>query len=180
MNPAEFRSRFVSNVQQDPVLRTHATLIDELSEFVSFDALVLNALHPDDAAFLVNAGLPRQAAPFLHFTAYSEPDLRDLYDLYDMPPDLFPFGGNGSGDPLGIELSTRAVVYFNHDNEMRRIFINSTVSQFAEALCMYQEAQAHGTFKSLLERLSVVDSACADPGSMWPMEIAFALEEHES
>lgn len=176
MNPEEFRSRFIAKVRS--IFADMPNLADRQAEFLSFDSasLIEFGIHPDDVSFLVAAGLPKQAAPFLNFTAYSREELRDLYDLYDMPSNLFPLGCTGSGDPLGIELSSRAIIYLNHDDQNRRVFINSTLERFSESLCLYQEARSEGTLDSFLDRLSVFDAACAQNDSMWPFEIACELE----
>lgn len=181
MEPLEFKHRFVVCVRANPLFVEHPDLVMRLSEFISFDVDVLAefGVHPQDARFLALAGLPRQSAPFLDFVSHSADESHKLYDVYDMPATLFPLGGNGSGDPLGIELSSRAVVYLNHDDDMRRVFINSNISKFAEALCLYQEAQVGGTMNFLLERLAGIDLECIQPGAMWRMEIDSDLSDNE-
>jgi SUKH-4 immunity protein len=174
MGPEEFQQRFKAHIAADSVSVEMPDLARELSEFVTFDPDLLERyrLSADDIVFLSKAGLPRQAAPFLGFSAYAEKDLENLYTVGYLPRTLFPLGSNGSGDPLGIELRSRAIVYLNHDDGMRRILINSSLSQFAESLCAYQEARRAGTLKEFLRGLEAMDSPAAIPGAMWHTEIA--------
>jgi hypothetical protein len=88
-------------------------------------------------------------------------------------------GSNGSGDPIVIELSSRAIAYLNHDDGMRRVFINSSVATFAESLLLFQEAQIDGAFASLPARLASLDAAAAGPDTMWAREISLENEQHE-
>ena len=179
MNPSEFQSRFRAGLASNPRLKNMPDLLQERSEFVSFNdrTLVQGGLHPDDVTFLVSGGLPRQAAPFLSFSAYSASELHELHSLYDMPTFLFPLGANGSGDALGIDVKSREVVYLNHDDHMRRVFVNSSVSQFAHTLCLYQEALIAGITHSVLSQIASIDPFAAAPDAMWYEEIAAELEQ---
>jgi SUKH-4 immunity protein len=173
MEPAEFKRRFLAHVRSDPGMDEIPGLWDELSEFVSFDrsTLELYGLHKDDVDFLLKSGLPRDAAPYLNFSAYSRAELDELPDAHRLKGKLFTLGGNGCGDFVGIELASRAVVYLMHDDDLRRVFINSSISQFAEALCVCQEMGRARTLDHLLERLELFDPPAAAPGTMWYAEI---------
>lgn len=174
MTPSEFRQQFVASVLTDPDLDQVPELKERLSEFVFFarETLVAHGVRGSAADFLSEGGLPQDAAPFLTFTAYSERELTQLFELYEMPREIFPLGANGSGDPLGVELSSQAIVYLNHDANMQRVFINSSMHQFADSLLCYQLLLRQGRPYELLERLRSIDPAATRAGTMWHSEAA--------
>lgn len=174
MTPSEFRYRFIAHILADEDLASDPELLQRLTEFVSFDrSLLLQHGVPQTAAdFLCESGLPRDAAPFLGFEAYPAAEIAELYDLYDMPRTLYPIGSNGFGDPLGIELSSGAVVYFNHDCDMQRVFINTSVEHFALSLCWYQELRNQRKLDQLLAIVRQFDPPGAAEGTMWHAEAA--------
>src|SRR4051812_1865964 len=76
---------------------------------------------PTDArAFLAEAGLPDEAAPFLNFKPPKRGTLERVSHIYRQPPvyDRYRIiGGNGSGDPVCLdEEADGQIVYLNHDN----------------------------------------------------------------
>jgi hypothetical protein len=172
MSPIEFRQQFLSHIASNEGLVGFPELRETLAEFVAFDrALLLDNRVPTDAVdFLCASGLPRQAAPYLAFEAYSAAKLADLYDLCDMPRTLYPLGANGSGDPLGIELSSGAVVFLNHDNDLRRVFINSSVGQFAACLCLCQEYFTQRDSEHFMAMVQQLDPQAVAEGAMWRIE----------
>lgn len=107
-------------------------------------------LSQDQADWLVKVGLPTSAAPFLGFGDQREllslPSMAALYQERD--PEIAEryrvIGSNGSGDPVVLDIAANgAVVFLNHDNDLERILINSSVTQLAECLL---------AFKRLIER----------------------------
>ncbi|MDQ0070541.1 hypothetical protein J2W34_002326 [Variovorax boronicumulans] len=172
MTPIEFRQQFISNALANPGIEQIPELKEQLSKFVQFDreTLVVRGIDQSAADFLAEGGLPQDAAPYLNFNAYSEQELKDLYDLYEMPKEIFPIGANGSGDPLGIEISSQAIVFLNHDANMQRVFINSSIQQFAQSLLCYQQLLKQGQGHELLERLQSIDPVATKAGSMWHAE----------
>lgn len=172
MTPIEFQKQYLADVLSDTEIACHPELVNRLCEFILFERETLLAYGIDEAAvgFLVDGGLPADAAPSLSFERYSRQKLEELYDLYDLPRSLFPLGHNGSGDPLGIETSSRAVVYMNHDAQMQRVFVNSSVAQFAESLLLYQRLLKARKVEELLEQLRMIDPAAAVEGTMWHAE----------
>jgi len=178
LTPSEFKRRFLAHVRALSGLDALPDLRERLREFVTFDREVLEAygLRASDVDFLVASGLPRGASTFLSFAAYSHAQLEELYAQWELPSTLFPLGHNGSGDPLGIELSSHAIVLLKHDDGMRRVFINSSIPRFAESLCLFQELRAAKRLGELLAQLQVFDSDVAAAGSMWPAEVSAETE----
>jgi hypothetical protein len=130
--PEEFRAAFA----RDGVVTFPAAVVSSLS------------LNASDAEWLTRVGLPRSAAPFLDFGSKHEINLPTVAELWGMEDGsrYRAIGSNGSGDPIAIDTATGEIVYLNHDNGFERVFINSSVTKLAEALCAYQrliaEAQA--------------------------------------
>jgi hypothetical protein len=182
LTPSEFHRRFRAHVLSLPELDTVPELREQLSEFVSFDRLILEeySLNASEIDFLVQGGLPQSASPFLSFAAYPRRRLAEMYDQCDLLRTLFPLGHNGSGDPLGIELSSHAVVYLNHDDGMRRVFINSSVPRFAESLCMYQELLAANHLGQFLAQIEAIDRDAVAVGTMWYTEVVAGTSVSDS
>jgi hypothetical protein len=178
MESQEFKARYLAQVRRTCV-DAPPELLADLLQFVSFDRVVLEryGLGTEEVRFLTSAGLPREAAPFLGFDAYSEAELENLYESSFAPRDLFPLGSNGSGDPLGIELPSGAVVYLNHDDGMGRVFVNSSLSQFAESLVLYQELRHSRELHALLERIAAIDPPAISDGSMWRIEADSGVDD---
>jgi hypothetical protein len=166
MVPFDFKARFVAALPpMPPGLELH------WDEFVEFEPSRLSALSEDDRSFLTSNGLPRAASPFLAFAAYSAPEIAERVETFAVPGSYFPIGHNGSGDIIAIELTTREIVYFNHDNENLRVFINTTLRQFAECLCVYQEHLRDDTMRDCLAAIASADAPAAMPATMWYNEI---------
>ncbi|NKI71064.1 hypothetical protein GN109_16685 [Collimonas pratensis] len=171
MTPVEFRKRFLTRLVAFSNMPKEVSA--RLSAFVHFDEALLFkfSLTHADIEFLTQYGLPRDAAPFLNFNAYSEHELDDMRALRGVPKNFFPIGQNGSGDMLGIDISSREVVYLNHDRDMERVFVNTSLYQFAECLCLYQEHSLAKTMVNCLSDIQRVDSNAAEKNTMWATEV---------
>ncbi|WP_290595028.1 SMI1/KNR4 family protein [Arenimonas sp. SCN 70-307] len=168
---ANFKDRFISSLPAVP-----PDLDLRFDEFVVFDANVIPVrLAKEDSCLLEDHGLPRDAAPFLSFHAYSQPEIESRKRHFGIPESYFPIGHNGSGDILAIDTDSREVVYFNHDNHNQRVFINSSVRQFAESLCIYQEHLGNRTMADCLRAIAAIDARAATTGSMWQTEVISEL-----
>lgn len=162
----DLKTRYIAALPSvPPELELH------LDEFIGFDAKALSVLAQEDKAFLLEHGLPRQASPFLSFTAYSPTEIQGCIDTSALPPNYFPIGQNGSGDLVAIDLVTREVIYFNHDAHNLRVFINSTLPQFAECLCIYQEHLVAAKMTHCLAAIERIDPRAAISDSMWHAEV---------
>ena len=157
----------------------------------SAEALRPLGLPDEDARFLVEAGLPTDAAPFLSFDALRArplPLVRDLWRLPPTFPDYWSIGSNGSGDPIGV-LSSGHVYALNHDNAFSPLFLNASVRLLAETLLAYREAVvltlAQGGDDAFLDgripvdvqawfhnRLREIDPIAASSPSLWTDELA--------
>lgn len=143
----------------------------ELGKFISFDEGVLSSsnLRHEDRNFLRVAGLPEEASPFLDFTAYAESHLANRLSV--IPEGNFPIGSNGYGDVLAIDCSSGEIVYFNHDFDNKRVLVSSSLPQFAEALCIYQECATADQLNVCLQKIQEIDPPAATPGTMWFNEL---------
>lgn len=134
ITPQEFRNLWTPTFEDDPT-------IDELVTFVP-DILMDISIPETTKQFLIEAGLPRSAAPFLSF-AYSQalrlPDLATQYKLNGQYKRFHEIGGTGSGNPICIEEITGRVVYVDHDNHYDVILFNSSLEQLAECLLVYRD-----------------------------------------
>ena len=170
MTPGEFKARFLSSLP--PV----ADDIDlSLEEFVLFPRERVRTLRiaEADKQILVESGLPADASPFLSF-GLSE-------DRLLLPIDEFPesvaIGHNGCGDMICIDqASDGAIVYYNHDNHMQRIFMNSGLAQLAESLCLFAEYMRTRDVDFFTQQLLTIDAPALASGAFWPNEIQCELE----
>jgi hypothetical protein len=146
----------------------------------------------DTFAFLTTCGLPSSVAPFLSFSEMQEdklltPNQAFKIDFKGLDTYLM-FGCNGSGDPICIDTTKRnQVVYLNHDNYFERVFVNSSILQFAVCLTKYRDFimslidRTGNGFKrkkftvSELEQLKKdiksIDSHCLTDTSFWTGEL---------
>ncbi|MGF1453413.1 MAG: hypothetical protein ACFB21_15230, partial [Opitutales bacterium] len=68
------------------------------------------------------------------------------------------------------------ICYHNHDNRMQRVFINSSLSQFAEALCLMAESIEADYSIDFIGALSEIDPAALKDGAFWPLEYEMMKE----
>lgn len=154
------------------------------------DALTSIPLSDEDSRFLVEAGLPAEAAPFLSFEELKARSILLVREIWHLPstfPNYWCIGSNGSGDP--ICLSTTGQVYaLNHDNDFAAEFINTSVRQLAETLLAYRELAAITLAKGdedafldgripidvqhwFRERLNEIDPQAAIGPSLWAVDM---------
>jgi hypothetical protein len=172
MKPREFKKRFR---RAQPVVPRGIDF--DPGAFRSYSRDRVNALSISDEAksLLIEAGLPEEAPPFLSFFPGDDPAA--LAKLTEVDPLLSKrfsryrvLGNNGSGDTLCIDERDGSVVYLNHDSNMRRVFINSSLGQFAEALCLMVEFLHQNTKMDFRAELSRIDPPALRSGTMWANE----------
>ena len=166
MTPAEFKSRFISLLPDD----IPDDLDLGLDAFVLFPAARAATLRiPDaDRAFLTDSGLPEDAAPFFSFGLDPERALMPLDEF----PDSVMIGHNGCGDAICVDQAAGgAVVYYNHDNHMQRILMNSSISTFAASLCAYSSFMRTKDADAFRNDISTIDPAASGAGSFWLSEM---------
>lgn len=168
-----FKDRFVASLPEIP-----EDLDLHFDEFVLFDPESLpDRLAREDSSLLTAQGLPCDAAPFLSFYACSQPEIESRVQIFGLPESCFPIGHNGSGDVIAIDMDSRHIIFFNHDRYNERVFINSSLPQFAESLCIYQEHLTKETMHNCLDAIATIDSRAADHGSMWQTEVSSELAD---
>jgi hypothetical protein len=138
--------------------------------------------------FLTNIGLPESAAPFLDFGGKHYLPIPSVADVWKGGTTFECYraiGCNGFGDPVCIdENSGGAVVYLNHDDNMKRQFINSSVECLAFSLLAFRtvvrDAQARGgpdahlngqipndVADQFIRRMDEVDPDAIKPETFW-------------
>jgi hypothetical protein len=126
-----------------------------------------------DKRILVESGLPADASPFLSF---GRSDYRMLLPI-DGSPQSFAIGHNGYGDQICIDQSAAGeIVYYNHDNDTKRVFMNSSLVQFAESLCLFAEFMKTKDQDSFTRQLLKSDENALAAGAFWPNEVQCELE----
>jgi hypothetical protein len=136
---------------------------------------------PEVHAFLTEAGLPREAAPFLNFEPPDTGTLQRVSAIYQQPPDFDRYriiGGDGSGDPVCIdEAASGEVVYLNHDNRFQRVVMGSSVFTLAESLLRYRDLVVEVGGDTSLISASQRESLLAELRQLDPAAVAFWQSE---
>ena len=101
--------------------------VDKLVTFLPEVVATLRVTQ-DQRAFLIATGLPESAAPYFDFGGKHYIGIPSAAELWKAGPAFQRYrviGANGCGDPICLdEESDGAVVYLNHDDEMKRCFVN--------------------------------------------------------
>jgi hypothetical protein len=144
-------------------------------------------LPSETRSFLLEAGLPSEAAPFLTFA----PEKLGWIPQSSRPAGFDTYiaiGSNGSGDPV-VVASSGAILYLNHDRNFTPIYINRDVATLAESLLRYRslilETQRVGGPDAYLDGavpahlrddfvnyLTAADPKSLEAGAMWTEELA--------
>jgi len=116
---------------------------DHLVSFPS-DVVATVKIPEDHRRFLVQPGLPVEAAPFFNFGGKHYiriPSTAELWQAGEAFRRYRIIGANGFGDPVCVDEEMEgAVVYLNHDDNMRRAFMNSNVESLAYSLLAFRDA----------------------------------------
>jgi hypothetical protein len=128
--PQEFKQRW-ERVAGDRLVAFPATSLA--------DVRISHDVH----ALLTEAGLPRDAAPFLNFEPPESGTLQRVSTVWHQSSDFDRYriiGGTGSGDPVGIDEATSGeVVYLNHDNRFQRVVMGASIFTLTECLLRYRD-----------------------------------------
>jgi hypothetical protein len=111
-------------------------------------------LKPRTIELLTQAGLPRDAAPYLSFVENSEDEyegISRLTDQYDFLEEEFKkwvvIGFCSDGDPIAINTeSNDRIDWLDHDNYFEPGFFNSSIEALVDCLVIYRE------FVSIVQR----------------------------
>jgi len=142
-------------------------------------------LSSDMRAFLIETGLPAEAAPFLDFGPPKSGTLERVSAVWHQPSGFDRYriiGGNGSGDPVCLDEDTEGeVVYLNHDYRFKRMLMASSVFALAECLvelrdlisnaCGDTERVRPEEYAGLLARFRTIDPASSAKGGFWEQEL---------
>ena len=148
----------------------------ELGEFSEYSKEAVDSLkiRERDRRLLSEVGFPSESAPFLTFGQPGQEPFRPISQVIGRLTDEFDnyrlFGGTGSGDPICIDETDGTVVYLNHDLEMKRVFMNSSISQLAETLCLLAEAMHSNRSIEFILELGRIDGAAVGEDTMWSNE----------
>src|SRR5262245_31074494 len=100
-------------------------------------------LSEEDKAFLSQAGLPEECAPFLAFETPQSGELPTVAEQWGQAKEFRRYrtiGSDGSGNPIALDESQQGeVVYLDHENRFARVLINKSIRQFAESLLAYRK-----------------------------------------
>lgn len=114
---------------------------EEINPLVNYDEDNVNKckLPVESKRFLIEAGLPESAAPFLSFESEDEGALLTLKEKYDIDQygDDIYIGFTGEGDMLAIESKSGVVVCINHET-FKKSYVNNSIPQLAESLLEYE------------------------------------------
>lgn len=93
-------------------------------------------LSKEDRLFLIEAGLPASAPPYLEFKT-----VQNLYDQKNnnckVKEEYLPIGTTGGGDYIYINTNNRNIIYLDSGNQNKEVFINSTINQLAECILLF-------------------------------------------
>ena len=171
VKPTEFKQRYLQSLPEVPDdLRDELGLI-RFASLNTTSATKLN-LPKELSEFLTTVGLPESASPWLSFDF----NLHGRVTPVDAYPHMIAIGSNSSGDDVCLDANDNySVVYLNHDDSFRPIFINSSVPLFAECLCLYLGHRHRNDPPNLLDAIGKIDAAAIEPSTFWYDE-SVALE----
>ncbi|MCE9548755.1 MAG: SUKH-4 family immunity protein [Planctomycetia bacterium] len=172
ITPEEFKARLIENMPELP-----PELWKRMSEFIRFPEPLVQRLNisQSDKAILSVSGLPRNASPFLTFGLSSDDNVQPLSNTGGVPELSSRYrmiGNNGSGDTICIdEADHGSIVCLNHDFNMQRDFMNSSITALAECLCAFARFMKCKDADACRREFRDADPAAMTSGAFWPREI---------
>lgn len=166
MNGIKFKQQFLKLLPEVPKELEAGLKLGEFSEFYA-EVLETEKLNEIDIKFLIEGGLPCEAAPFLNFKAYSSSEIAELRSDYNINNNFFPLGHDGSGNPIVIDKTSKEIIYLDHDNNMNKVLINSTLPLFAQSLCIYQKNWVNKSMLNCLNEIEAIDPSIKNTKAMW-------------
>ena len=166
---------------------------------IPFTRESLDGIHIPESSIrlLAEAGLPDSASPFLDFFGHGSRRLQPASDAYSLDSEFAHYlciGTNDAGDPICIDTeSNGAIVLLFHDDNFRRIQMNSSVEKLAESLLKFrnlvdqtcalngEDAFLDGDIpKHLIEKLTselnAIDADVMNNRDFWPTEINTVMQ----
>ncbi|SFB99344.1 SUKH-4 immunity protein [Bacillus sp. OV322] len=167
----------------------------DLYGLINYDEKIIKSftLSQETKDFLIEAGFPESAPPFLTFESAvnggGEKLIKRNNKLSKMYDKFIYFGFTGSGYPICIDESNSELVYIDYDNENKVVLINSTITKFAEALLVYvdfiKKVKAVNGRRAYLEKnatkdllewisgaLQKIDAISLTEGAFWEEELS--------
>jgi hypothetical protein len=150
------------------------------------------AISDEEKEFLVQAGLPEDAAPFLTFQVPGSRELPTVAEEWEQPKEFGCYrliGSDGAGNPIALDESRQGeVVYLDHEKRFARVVLNKSIRQLAESLLAYRkmikDSQAEfgedafldgktstAARKELRQELTRIDPAAMKSGCFWHGEL---------
>lgn len=155
-------------------------------------------------AFLINAGLPIDAAPFLSFVTDTDDliyGINKLVKQYDFLESEFEkyvvIGSCSDGDPIAINTENNdQVEWLDHDDYFSAKFFNSSIEAMAACLLAYREfvetvQQENGEdafldanftdeqFEGLIQKLRQADERAVSEAGFWKEQLEMDLQARE-
>lgn len=165
----------------------------EVYPLIEYDGERVNKLEIplESKNFLIEAGLPESATPFLSFEVMEHGGLLNLKEEYNIDrhtEDIY-IGFTGEGDILAIENKSGVIITINHET-FEKSYVNNSVPQLAESLLEYSEfvkriKKANGRcaylnrecskeeLESIKNSLILIDEKSIDNNNFWWNEISF-------
>ena len=149
-------------------------------------------LSEGDKGFLLEAGLPEDAAPFLTFEGPKSGELPTVAEKWGLAKEFARYrmiGFDGSGNPIALDDAHHGeVVFLDHENRFARVLMNTSIRQLAASLLAYrkliqetemesgQDAFLDGKIslaarEELRQTLAANDPAAMQPGCFWHGEL---------
>lgn len=167
---------------------------EETYGLVEYDYKVIDSysLSQESKDFLIKAGLPESASPFLTFESSLKGGGVRLTEKHNDADPLYSkyiyVGFTGNGHPICIDEENDVVIFIDYDKENEEAFINSSIAQFAESLLVYvdfiKKIKAENGRRAFLERkatkdllewianrLVEIDADSLTQGSFWEEEL---------
>jgi SUKH-4 immunity protein len=158
MDPIRFKARFLHPLPKQIPADLHL----DVSTFViyspaDFRSLILSK---EDRYWLEKVGFPQDAAPYLNFGHCRYP--REL-----VPAEYVFLGSTNDGDLICLEPRSGNVVRLDHETVTGPFLINSSLSAFAECLCLFREHLAAKSLDKCLEAMAAVDAVVVGESEFW-------------
>ncbi|GAA0086271.1 hypothetical protein UT300007_27100 [Clostridium sp. CTA-7] len=164
----------------------------EIYPLIEYDGKRVNKLEIplESKNFLIEAGLPESATPFLNFEIMSNGGLLTLKEKYntDKYAEDTYIGFTGDGDIIAIENKSGVIITINHET-FEKSYVNNSVPQLAESLLEYAEFVkrikksngrraylnrdcAQEELESIKNKLILIDGKSIDNNSFWWNEMS--------
>ena len=167
--------------------------------FVKFNEQQINdySISKTTKDFLLVSGLPASAAPFISFGVPEEGCRICIDELgygalfkFEKFEKYIKIGFTGDGSLICIDETNENIVYLDHEDDNREVFINSSLAQLMESILEYADfikkiKEQNGsraylernappeTLDYIIHKLESIDCNALLEGSFWADEIYF-------